>query len=140
MKPVDQTKFLADYKAGPDQVGNCFPACVASILELPLEEIPNFCAYENWYEKANEWLNKRDLCIVLIRGYDQDRAGLPCICIATGKSPRGDFLHCVVWKEGRIVHDPHPSRDGIVSNPEDMCYLVPLDPKHFSHAKEVAAK
>jgi hypothetical protein len=33
--------------------------------------------------------------------------------IATGKSPRSDQVHAVVALDGRIVHDPHPSRAGL---------------------------
>ena len=37
MKPVDQTKLLER-----DGVGDCCRAAVASLLEMPLEEVPEF--------------------------------------------------------------------------------------------------
>ena len=53
VKPVYQTQF-----GMPN--GNCFAACVASILELKIEDIPNFCAIgdENWLQLASNWMLK----------------------------------------------------------------------------------
>lgn len=42
MKPVNQTQFKP-----PD--GDCLSACIASILELPLNKVPNYIAYDNWF-------------------------------------------------------------------------------------------
>lgn len=33
--------------------------------------------------------------------------------IAAGPSPRG-VIHAVIYQNGKMVHDPHPSRDGIL--------------------------
>ena len=49
MKPVDQTILTAPG-------GNCFAACVASILELPLADVPNFCSEERWWNALQIWL------------------------------------------------------------------------------------
>ena len=48
MKPVMQTKF------GPVE-GNCFCACLASMLELPIEDIP-FYHDVNWFKNYNDFL------------------------------------------------------------------------------------
>lgn len=50
MKAIDQTTFGKE--------GNCFAASLASVLELPLDSVPNFCvAYpSDWFAKTNEWL------------------------------------------------------------------------------------
>jgi len=45
-------------------------------------------------------------------------------CILSGKSPRGDFLHSVVADGLTIIHDPHPSRAGILTQ-EDVVVLIP---------------
>lgn len=44
--------------------------------------------------------------------------------IASGKSPRGDFLHSTVHLDGKLVHDPHPSRDGLDGEPTDFEFVV----------------
>ena len=41
MKPVDQTLF-------GEGRGNCLPACIASVLELPLEAVPHFVLEDDW--------------------------------------------------------------------------------------------
>lgn len=41
MTPVYQTIF-------DDKRGNCMQACTASILDLPLESVPNFIDYRDW--------------------------------------------------------------------------------------------
>lgn len=58
MKPVHQTNFQRG-------TGNCFAACLASILEMPLEEVPNFCHEgsdadgSTWLERTARWLEER---------------------------------------------------------------------------------
>ena len=96
-------------------VGNCFQACVASILDLPLDEVPHFC---NDYGQVDrfplnymKWLAARGL-VYLEFSTDSTGAmefwGHHLIC---GPSPRGDFLHSVVGFNGEPVFDPHPSGD-----------------------------
>jgi predicted subunit of tRNA(5-methylaminomethyl-2-thiouridylate) methyltransferase len=53
MKPVKQTIFGLG--------GNCFAASIASILELPVEEVPNFMAIEtaDYWTPMREWLRQR---------------------------------------------------------------------------------
>lgn len=47
--------------------------------------------------------------------------------IASGPSPRHEgSTHSVVWyggRDGRVVHDPHPSRDGLAGDPIDWLYI-----------------
>jgi hypothetical protein len=127
MKPVDQTIFGAPH-------GNCFAACVASILELPLEDVPNFVLEgEGWWNAAKAWLHERGYALLWVK-HDAVACGYvdpnPLIdaghyIITTGQSPRGEFLHCVIEHRGRIVHDPHPSRDGFVGAWVDFMVLIP---------------
>lgn len=44
-----------------------------------------------------------------------------------GKSPRGDWDHCVVYQNGDMVHDPHPDKTGI-EDKKDVMVLVSIDP------------
>ena len=123
MKPVDQTTF-----GSPG--GNCFSACVASLLEIPIEEVPYFMDGGAWFERFAEWLRPRGywpLCFKSSRdGWTP--AGLH---ILSGKSPRElanpNALHSVVAHGGEIEHDPHPSRAGILTR-DDFVILVPIDP------------
>lgn len=131
MIPVDQTKFVGEVPPGnPQDAGNCFQACVASLLELRLEEVPHFVAMDAWWDEFQEWLEKLGMRAVSL---DHDIPG--ALGVMSGWSPRGDWLHSVVSRGDRLVHDPHPSRDGIDDKPEGYIYLVALDP-----AKVLAAE
>lgn len=114
MIPVDQDKF-----GWPD--GNCFDACVASILELRLDEVPHFNSRgEQWYQYLTEWLAERGL---EPRFYEYDprdpkRYSPPGYTIVGGVSPRHAGqrrLHACVARDGALVHDPNPARHGLLN-------------------------
>ena len=105
MKPVIQTKF--------PQRGNCFAACIASILELDVVEVPAFeDVSPTPFIPAKQWLHDRGLTLThSIPPYSP--AGY---AIAVGPSPRNpNMQHAVVTLEGEIVHDPHPDGQGLTS-------------------------
>ena len=106
MKKVYQTKF------GEDE-GNCMAACIASILELDINEIPMLKddADGSYAKKLNDFLKTRECC------YVEYETGEPAVnwwvlnsgySIISGDSPRGNCLHAVVGYKGCMVHDPHP--------------------------------
>lgn len=130
MKPVAQTV------SGPK--GNCFQACVASILELPLQQVSNFCVDypEDWWDQLRLWLVRYDLCpvCVWVPPKWQGEGELPLWdlpethYILGGKSPRGDHKHSVVAYAEDLAHDPHETGDGLDSV-EDAIFFIPLHPE-----------
>lgn len=94
MQPVVQTRTGAD--------GNCFAACLASILEIPLKQVPEFTE-DDWLEEANEFLAKHGLHYQRVPMYSRP-SGYSTI---EGISPRGG-LHACVALDGELVWDPHP--------------------------------
>lgn len=56
VKPVDQTTFFS-----ADTRGNCWAACIASILELPITDIPHFVADygSDWWRQTKLWCEAR---------------------------------------------------------------------------------
>lgn len=127
MKPVIQTKLKTT-----TQNGNCMAACYASIFELPIDAVP---AYENLFVSNGPqpwvpWLRR------FLKGWDlmqldcDDHFQLDAYYIAGGLSPRATaentFEHAVIYRCGKLVHDPHPSGDGILSETY-FSYLVPID-------------
>lgn len=110
MKPVHQTIF-GDGSGGGER-GNCFAACIASILGLPLDDVPNFCNHENWREEANQWLKQFGLFYVDFAIPEDQRAELiwehAGYHVIIGPAQRG-LRHSVVGYKGQGVHDPHPS-------------------------------
>lgn len=120
MKPVDQTTF-----GHPG--GNCFSACVASLLHLSIEDVPYFMGADNWFQAFAEWLRPRGFYPVCFKiDTAKDDLWRPAgFYILGGESVRGP--HAIVAREHFDVHDPHPSRAGLVSR-EDATLLVPFDP------------
>ena len=127
MKPVYQSIFDDTLK------GDCFRACIASIFEFSIEEMPNFWeqtqdASEFW-KLNNQWLieNRQCKCLnIHLLPYDKHVVA-DILCIACAKSPRGNRDHAVVWQNG-LIHDPHPSGAGLAEDPDTFSIFVPLDP------------
>ncbi len=122
MKQVDQTTF-------GDDIGNCFSACVASILHLAIDDVPFFGADSLWFQRFADWLAPRGLYPMCIQ-YNSEHIPVG-FYILGGKSPRGDFLHAVVANGRTIVHDPHPSRDELGSR-VDCTVIIQMDPSEFT--------
>ena len=103
MRPVDQTAYgLHD--------GNCFNACVASILEVPIAHVPRFSG-TRWFAQFSQWLADRQLAASFAK---RGSYGPPGYSIAGGPSLRfAGRMHACVALDGIVVHDPHPSRDGL---------------------------
>ncbi len=102
MHPVDQTTY------GPND-GNCFSACLASILEIPLAEVPLFLGA--YWDDFLPWLADRGLSASIYRSTDYVPPGFS---IAGGRSKRfAGRMHACIAYDGIVVHDPHPSRDGL---------------------------
>ena len=118
MTPREQTSFGA-----PD--GDAMRAAVASVLDLPIEAVPNFAdAREQWWEALVAWATTRDL--VLDSGPEGEiPAGAHAV--ATGEGPRG-HRHAVVWADGTMAHDPHPDRTGLAAPPDRFYWFRPFPP------------
>jgi len=126
MKPIDQTTF-------GDKKGNCLSACLASILELPLDYVPNFCvdySPESWWGEMQKWLNARGVIAIEVELNDHLRMQVVpgMYCVLSGKSPRGEFDHSVVgWAKGTelfYVHDPHPDHKFLDGLPRHVMFLL----------------
>lgn len=131
MIPVQQTTFTPDPDA-PD-CGNCFAACVASILEMPIEKVPNFVQERghpvttDWWDRFLNWLYPLGYSAIMI--LPSPEALLDgAYSVVTGNSPRGDFDHCVVYYGKEMAHDPHPERIGIGNKLTDAVYFVKRNP------------
>lgn len=109
---TDATPIVWVDQAGPH---DCFTACIASLTGLPHRDFPDppdelysktEIEYGNAVRKhmlANGW--------VLLTTRRQIPSGY---AVASGPSPRNpDIWHCVVVRDGDLVHDPHPDKTGI---------------------------
>jgi hypothetical protein len=98
--PVTQTIL------GPPN-GNCLPACIASILELPLGKVPNHHGY-NWWNRLVEWGKRHgyDICCYA----PDERPAEAEWWISSPLSPRHNGVyHAVVMHHEELAWDPHPS-------------------------------
>lgn len=128
MKPVFQDQFGKE--------GNCMAACAASILELPLRDVPNFVYgdkgdgqyfarfYQFMYSHGWEVIPYHLVGFNYETKQEFDRSidfdNLPehlkdvyCYHFACGPAARG-FEHATVGWRDQIVHDPHPSKAGLI--------------------------
>lgn len=107
MTPADQTLFRER-----GETGNCMQACLATILGLPLHEVPHFALFgRNWTNAFTDWCDAKGLDW----SGDTPENRPKELCIAMGTSPRDPKgQHAVVYHHGRMVFDPHPSRAGLV--------------------------
>lgn len=105
MKPVFQTEFH-DQKARTK--GNCLRACVASILELNIEDVPEM----HRLLPALEFLKKHGW--ELEASAEPETDGHNGYYIVSGVSPRHpNIKHVVIYKDNKMVHDPHPDNRGV---------------------------
>ncbi len=140
MKPVKQTQFDPDYKS--PESGNCYAACVASILEVGLDKVRNFCSFEgDWQRTTNKWLSNNHGYSLLSIELEENTLPINCLadktwCLLSGKSPRGDYSHCIVGQyrlEGQghkvyFVHDPHPDNTMIIGWPTSVDFFIKTNP------------
>jgi len=115
MIPVYQTMTVSN-----DGCGNCFNACVASILELPLREVCDTLPRDTPYWSAwRNWLATIGLDLANYPADDPPKGW----SIARGPGfriyPEGHELsgqpisHATVAFNGEVLHDPFPGGTGL---------------------------
>src|SRR6266581_6866987 len=132
MRPVEQT-ILHDPEKGV--VGNCFAACLASLLEIPLDDVPHFfgASTDSWRKDLNLWLARRGLSFIDVwcpnptnfQWYVTEQLSQVGYYVLSGPSPRYKSVeHAVIAKGGKIVFDPHPSKAGLADGYRWLGFLV----------------
>ncbi len=117
MKPVDQTVL---HVPGVSK-GNCQQAAVASILHLDIDEVPNFVESDNFWNDFHVFMKSKGYEVVSLEPH---RSPL-CYYLAYGKTERGTRHACVYWG-GQLVHDPHPSKAGLMEV-DEINLIVPIE-------------
>ena len=117
-KKVYQTEFKKNK-------GNALQACIASIFDKEIDDVPNFIEFPSYAEEIEDFVQQNfQLTFVKINlpngELDFEVKHAPFV-LAAGKSPRGNFKHVVVGQIiGKIVqlaHDPFPDGSGIEGTP-----------------------
>jgi len=128
MTPTDQ-EYLHTPEIG--QHGDCQRAVIASLLDLPIKDVPHFLQEadgdpEIYWTQLQTFCRKHGYAYLTVPAKhgaafygDEGRV----FHEISGPSPRGNgVFHAVVGCDGEIVFDPHPSRAGLVGPPEDWDY------------------
>jgi len=121
-----------DGRAADGTMGDCYRACLAMLCHTQLHDAPHAVMYVSWFSVARRFVRTHSpgcdlLCYEWDGTWDLYGDGVERPVIAAGPSPRGPFRHCVIASSvtGEIIHDPHPSRAGLLSIDEADA-IVPL--------------
>jgi hypothetical protein len=134
MKPVDMVRHAVE-----STEGDCLQASIASILELDVAALPYVAHFQRdqWFGIVSDHV--RALGYRLVEFGNDPAVSPPGYAIAIGPSPRTDgVLHACVAENGDVIHDPHPSRDGL----ERITYWLLLVPfaRHIQRTSPVMAE
>lgn len=125
MKKVFQTRISSGD-------GNCAEACVASIFDLELTDVPEFGKEEQFWNMIKFFESKGyDLCHVNLgnggtttehlKAIAQYDGGVNGYFLATVKSRTLDGTHCIIVDANlNVVHDPNPNQKCIGLPPEEI--------------------
>jgi len=136
--------------------GNCMAACLASILEMPLTDVPNFAEHATavaYWDAFHDWLAGHGMVALRIYLGHMGDEGMIYVegnigdqfVILSGRSPRGNNIsHAVVGKLSEsgwgwdVVHDPHPSGFGLAGPIEYVNILIrkPIIPLELGECYE----
>ena len=125
----------------PERLGNCVSACVATFLDIPLAQVPHFL-------EQGEFVHKEALGR---QGLDPEIPDVSCwwawwcgfmaghrlgpvrlenvtdaepgeIVFVSGPTNRTALHHQVLYRDGELWHDPHPSRVGVLEITEVLAW------------------
>lgn len=108
MKPVHQTIVCP-------KRGDCLRACVASLFELEIEQVPHFILYEKkWYHMLTDFiwsLGYEYEGHFALNQYMQEKYSIGGYFIATvpSKTFTGGYHAVIIDSNGIVVHDPNPN-------------------------------
>jgi hypothetical protein len=115
--------------------GNCWQACIASILKMELNDVPHFAKdTEGWWKNTQKFMADRGLYLleVPIENGIISVSEIPdgIHLILSGKSPRGDFNHSVIGKKlkEKFIYefDPHPDETFLDGPPKFASFVATL--------------
>ena len=102
--------------------GDCLRACVASLLDMDIKTVPNFCALfpdDNvkfgWFELFYYWMWHMGYLIKIhenIKDIQYDYKGINGYTIVSVQSTMPDKTHACIYsiEDKKIVHDPDPAQ------------------------------
>ena len=132
---IPQTQAYLNRDNDDGHSGDCWRTCIASILEIDRDDVPNFVEIDRDNPESIEWWEATQLFVrehgfALIEfNLSEGESWVPSVAtILTGRSPRGKWNHSVVGIGRETVHDPHPSRAGLDGEPNSVAVFVAINP------------
>ena len=122
MKPVNQKIYGRTVKNRDD--GDCLRGALASILEKKVEDIPHFAKQfkgQLCWQAFNLYLSQYNKVASFIFG-DEHAPNKYYIAAYSVKASRR-VCHAVVWRNGKVVHDPNPRKPML----DKLLYLISID-------------
>jgi hypothetical protein len=116
------------------ETGNCLQACVASMLEVSLDQVPNFAKYgECWFVRLREYLRYWGLDGLYV-SYPQEEQlqqmvpQVTAIAIIPVKDAGENDYHAVITNHTQIIHDPNPNGVDLVMDVTtwNFLYFIPV--------------
>lgn len=116
-------------------INDCFRACLASLLDLPVGEVPNFVGEDpqgvHWFDDLQAWLAPRGLAMIMSNSHTSwIPDGVPFIASVASprRSPeRPGLRHAIVMEfcGGQLVvlHDPTQDRGGVCKGTEEQYFV-----------------
>lgn len=117
------TQRVTDEAAGI--AGNCMVACFASVYGDAIEDWPALEYGDAWWARTVEAWAKRGYAITPAWPDAVLPAGAAFAIGTTHRHPTR--THVVVYVDGRMVHDPHPDRTGLL-DVQQYWVLAATDP------------
>lgn len=110
----------------PEERGNCLATAIACMMDINDPELvfqtQLYFDSSDWATQLHEWITIKGWEMGDLVGHQYDNS----FYLVTGVSPRDkNIFHICIYQNGNLWHDPHPSRDGILTN-QFFEYLVPL--------------
>ena len=109
--------------------GNCQAACIASLLKIPLTDIPIFDPTDSdqFWSNYRSWLENHGYGLLIVNYHAGRAAELKNnYFIVGGKSLRG-LNHACIYKGDQPFHDPHPDNSFFGGNePDTIDLFLPL--------------
>lgn len=130
MRPVNQQ--AAD---------ECFRACLASVLELPLSAVPHMVHQSDWPGCLNTWLARSGIGLRIVGvsdGADILDFLSDMTCIVSGDGPRGQ-KHAVLMRGRETLHDPYAEFGAISLKGAAVWLLVPTNPERAEGVDKLRA-
>ena len=99
-----------------ERLGNCLAAAVASFTGRDLRSVPHFIEWDDkglgWWPMLIGFMAADGVWPEELASVDDAEPGE--IVFVAGPSPRG-VMHQVLYRDGALYHDPHPSRAGVTA-------------------------